>query len=136
MLKKRRIRRRWEDGEKIRIVAQTRVPGVSVSQVARRYDVNANLVFKWLRDPRFNRPAEDGPAGPFLPVEVIGSQAIINSPVIGAPVIDPPVIETPVIESGASGSKVEIVLPTGHRINVSGAYDPDALCRLVRGLAS
>lgn len=136
MLKKRRLRRRWEDGEKIRIVAQTRVPGVSVSQVARRYDVNANLVFKWLRDPRFNRPAEDGPAGPFLPVEVIGSQAVINSPVIGAPVIDTPVIETPVIGSGASGSKVEIVLPTGHRINVSGAYDPDALCRLVRGLAS
>ncbi len=52
MLKKRRIRRRWEDGEKIGIVAQTRVPGVSVSQVARRYDVNANLVFKWR-----NRPA-------------------------------------------------------------------------------
>ncbi len=25
-----------------------RVPGVSVSQVARRYDVNANLVFAWL----------------------------------------------------------------------------------------
>lgn len=136
MLKKRRIRRRWEDGEKIRIVAQTRVPGVSVSQVARRYDVNANLVFKWLRDPRFNRPTEDGPAGPFLPVEVIGSQAVINSPVIGAPVIDTPVIEAPVIGSGASGTMVEIVLPSGHRINVSGAYDPDALCRLVRGLAS
>ena len=136
MLKKRRIRRLWEDGEKIRIVAQTRVPGVSVSQVARRYNLNANLVFKWLRDPRFNPPPEEGLNGSFLPVEVIGSQAVINSPVIGAPVIDTPVIETPVIESGASGSKVEIVLPTGHRINVSGAYDPDALCRLVRGLAS
>ncbi len=30
MLKKRRMRRLWEDGEKIRIVAQTQVPGVSV----------------------------------------------------------------------------------------------------------
>jgi transposase-like protein len=30
MLKKRRIRRRWEVVEKIRIVAQTRVTGVSV----------------------------------------------------------------------------------------------------------
>jgi len=89
------------------------------------------LVFKWLRDPRFNPPAEDGPAGPFLPVEVIGSQAVINSPVI-----DVPVVEALVIGSEASGSTVEIVLPTGHRISVSGAYDPDALCRLVRGLAS
>lgn len=36
------------------ICGQTRVPGVSVSQVARRYDVNANLVFAWVRDPRFS----------------------------------------------------------------------------------
>jgi len=59
MSKKRRLRRLWEDEEKIQIVAQTRVPGVSVLQVARRYDVNANLVFRWLRDPRFNRLVED-----------------------------------------------------------------------------
>ena len=126
MLKKRRIRRRWEDGEKVRIVAQTRVPGVSVSQVARRYDVNANLVFKWLRDPRFNPPPEEGLKASFLPVEVVAA----------LPVIDPPAIDAPVIESKALGSQIEIVLPTGHRINVSGAYDPDALCRLARGLAS
>ena len=55
--------------EKRRIVAQTRVPGVSVSQVARRYDVNANMVFKWLRDPRFMPSADDLPS--FLPVEVL-----------------------------------------------------------------
>ena len=50
---KRRKRRFWDDDEKHRIVAQTRVPGVSVSQVARRYDVNANLVFKWLSNRIF-----------------------------------------------------------------------------------
>ncbi len=45
----RRIRRRnWSDDEKRMICAQTRVRGVSVSQVARRYDVNANQVFNWL----------------------------------------------------------------------------------------
>ena len=68
MTRKRR-RRIWEDEEKRRIVAQTRVRGVSVSQVARRYDVNANMVFKWLRDPRF-KPAEDDLPS-FLPVEVL-----------------------------------------------------------------
>ncbi len=36
-----------------------------MSEVARRYDVNANLVFKWLRDPRF---AEEAKAPAFLPV--------------------------------------------------------------------
>ncbi len=68
MTKKRR-RRIWDDEEKCRIVAQTRVSGVSVSQVARRYDVTANMVFKWLRDPRF-KPAEDALRS-FLPVEVL-----------------------------------------------------------------
>lgn len=131
MGQKRRRRRYWEDDEKRRIVAQTRVPGVSVSQVARRYDVNANLVFKWLRDPRFNPLPVEDPTASFLPVEVVAEPPILHSPVN-----DTPVVETPVIEVGASESKIEFVLPTGHRISVSGAYDPDALCRLVRGLGS
>ena len=71
MSMKRRKRRLWDDDEKCRIVAQARVPGVSVSQVARRYDVNANLVFNWLRDPRFKAAEVEDPAAAFLPVEVI-----------------------------------------------------------------
>jgi transposase len=102
-------------------VAQTRVPGVSVSQVARRYDVNANLVFKWLRDPRFTAAEVEEPAATFLPVEVIAA---------------PPVIEPPVIEPRTPESKIEILLSNGHRVSVTGEYDPDALCRLVRGLSS
>ena len=112
-------RRYWDDDEKVRIVAQTRVPGVSALQVARRYDVNANLVFTWRRDPRFNPPPVEDPAGTFLPVEVVAA---------------PAVIDPPILEPKGSEAKIEIVLPTGHRVSVSGAYDPDALCRLVRGL--
>lgn len=52
-MSKRRKRRIWNDDEKRAICGQTRVAGVSVSQVARLYDVNANLVFTWLRDARF-----------------------------------------------------------------------------------
>ena len=114
-------RRFWDDDEKVRIVAQTQVPGVSVSQVARRYDVNANLVFTWRRDPRFNPPPVEDPAALFLPVEVV---------------VAPAIIDQPIPEPEVSKAKIEIVLPTGYRIGVSGAYDPDALCRLVRGLSS
>ena len=121
MSMKRRKRRLWDDDEKRRIVAQTRVPGVSVSQVARRYDANANLVFKWLRDPRFKEMAVEDPAATFLPVEVVAV---------------PPVIEPPAIEPKASEAKIEILLSNGHRVSVSGAFDADALCRLVRGLRS
>ncbi len=121
MSMKRRKRRLWDDDEKRRIVAQTQVPGVSVSQVARRYDVNANLVFKWLRDPRFKATSVEDPAASFLPVEVVAAPA-------------PPAIDPPVIEPKVSEAKIEILLSNGHHISVIGAYDPDALCRLVRGL--
>ena len=115
MGQKRRSRRFWDDDEKRRIVAQTRVPGVSVSQVARRYDVNANMVFKWLRDPRFN--ALEGAAASFLPVEVI------SGPV------------PPVMDVAEPGGSIEITLAGGHRLNVSGPYDPEALARLIRSLS-
>ena len=59
----RRKRRVWSDDEKRTICSQTRVPGVSVSQVARRYDVNANLVFKWLREGWF--PADAARRKPY-----------------------------------------------------------------------
>ncbi len=117
MAKKRRKRRHWDNNEKREIVAQTRVPGVSVSRVARRYDVNANLVFKWLRDPRIC-PADDVDEGlAFLPVEVV--------PELAAPNVDPAVLD----------SKIEIQLSNGHRLSVSGAFDPDAVARLLRGLS-
>ncbi len=48
----------------------------------------------------------------------------------------PPVIDPPVIEPKVSEAKIEISLSNGHHIRVSGAYDPDALSRLVRGLRS
>ena len=44
MAERVRTRRRWSHEEKREIAAQTPVPGMLVSQVARRYDANANLV--------------------------------------------------------------------------------------------
>src|SRR5438552_3009210 len=39
-------RRRWPEAAKRRMVAETRMPGTSVSVVTRRYDVNANQLFR------------------------------------------------------------------------------------------
>ena len=49
-----RKHRHWSDEEKRSICVQTRAPEVSVAQVARRYAMNANLIFKWLKDPRYS----------------------------------------------------------------------------------
>ena len=60
------------------ICAQTRVPGISVSQVARRYDVNANPVFTWLRDGRFSPDGDTQKQACFLPVEIIADVRHVN----------------------------------------------------------
>ena len=73
------LRRRWSDAEKRRIVAESYQPGVSVSVVARRNDVNANLVFNWRR--RFREQA--GGAGGLVPV-------VVEPPPLGAAAGDAP----------------------------------------------
>ena len=115
---KRRRRRNWGDDEKRMICAQTRVPGVSVSQVARRYDVNANQVFNWLKEPRFADAKPPDPEAVFLPVEVTKQQ------------------DMTVANGSADPVTLEIDLACGHRLRINGPYDADALARLIRGLSS
>ena len=115
---RRRRYRRWSAEEKRSICRETRAPGVSVAQVARRHALNANLIFKWLKDPRF-ASADTVEAVPvFLPVEIRGEvpAARLASP---AP--------------GAQG-RIELVLATAHRLVVEGPFDADALGRLLRVL--
>jgi transposase len=115
----RRTRGLWTDDEKRSICLQTTAPGVSVAQVAHRYSVNANLIFKWLRDPKY-RPEPDAITAPvgsrFLPVEIV-AQA-----------------KAPAAVPTALANHIEIELAGGHRMRISGGYDPEALARLIRGL--
>ena len=118
----RRTRRLWTDEEKRSICLQTTAPGVSVAQVARRYAVNANMVFKWLRDPRYSPEVSPADAPTFLPVEIVDQHRnTILSPVPG---------------SAPSAGNIEIELAGGHRMRISGEYDPEALVRLIRGLTA
>ena len=121
----RRTKRLWTDEEKRTICFQTTAPGVSVAQVARRYAVNANLIFKWLRDARFAPAPLAGGCSPervqFLPVEIV--QDVRAAPAVP----DAPV---------AGGGLIEIELAGGHRMRITGRYDPEALARLIRGLTA
>lgn len=47
--KARRSRRRWSEEFKRRVVAEAMTPGASAAAIARRYDLNANLLFNWKR---------------------------------------------------------------------------------------
>jgi len=118
----RRTKRLWTDEEKRSICLQTTAPGVSVARVAQRYAMNANLIFKWLRDSRYSpaTPAEPDAAG-FLPVEIVDRPLHDDSEAAADPV-------------PATGT-IEIDTEGGHRLRISGAYDPEALARLIRGLS-
>ncbi|HYZ40027.1 MAG TPA: transposase [Stellaceae bacterium] len=67
-------RRRWSATEKARIVTETLVPGASVSEVARRWQVSSQQVFTWRREARAGHlalPLDAGVAGgapSFVPI--------------------------------------------------------------------
>lgn len=83
--------------------------------------MNANLIFKWLRDPRFAPDPASVPAlseeARFLPVEIVAEE---QAPAAGS----------------VAENRIEIELAGGHRMRISGSYDPEALARLIRGLAA
>jgi len=62
-------RRRWSVEEKARIVAEASVPGVAVSEVARRWHVCAQQVFGWRREAQRDL-AQSVPCGEpaFVPI--------------------------------------------------------------------
>ena len=62
-------RRRYEVVFKRQVVAETLVEGATVAAVARRHGLNANLVFNWRKDKRFNGAPSQGTTQ-FLPVEI------------------------------------------------------------------
>jgi transposase len=70
----RRTGRLRTDEKKRSICLRMTAPGVSVARVALRYTVNANLIFKWLRDPEYRPKPGTGSeeAGlRVLPVEIV-----------------------------------------------------------------
>ncbi len=117
-----RRRRYWSLEEKRSICAQAQAPGVSVAQVARRYSMNANLIFKWLRDARFAPVCEDASGPAFLPVE-IGRAATVD-------------VATALAAGSQGGGRLHIELAGGHRVRVDDGFDPDALGRFLKAWLS
>ena len=124
--KKGRKKRFWSDEEKISICSQTCAPCVSVAQVARRYSMNANLIHKWLRDPKFAAGLEnveeqvvETPC--FLPVEIVDRPQTKDT--------------APTADTKPAQSTIEIDIAGGHLLRIIGGYDPEALARLIRGLS-
>ena len=119
---KAKRRKRWSEALKREIVAATRVPGASVSKVARQYDVNANQVFMWRRRYRDagEQPALQPPASPPALVPVT-----ITSEPEEAPVAPPALPAETALET------IEIALPDGCCVRVGSGFEAKALRRVL-----
>jgi len=109
-------RRRWHWDEKVRLVEETLVPGVTVAEVARRHGVGPSLLFYW------RRLARDGQLGPrdsapvLIPVEITPSETV--APVTTA---------SPAPRRGL----IEIDLGGGRCVRVDADVDAGALRRVL-----
>ncbi len=125
-------RRHWSAAEKAQIVAETLLPGASVSEVARRWQVCSQQVFTWRREARAGHLA--------LPVEAVtnGETSFVpmvtetrpeghNNGGIGAPAAADGVVEASI------GSCIEIRL-AGALIRVTSGTDCALLAEVLRAL--
>jgi transposase len=113
-------RRFWSSDEKRRMIAESFAPGASVSKVAQRYGVNANLLFTWRR-----RDAGSTASGGTEPIELLPVR-VEDERAPAAPV-----------EASARVfvGRMEIVLAAGERILVGADVDTAALARVVKALS-
>ena len=72
--KPRASRRRWSVEFKKHVVAEASRPGVSAAQVARRYDLNANLLFNWKK--------KYGTECALVPVEIVPVASVSVTPAL------------------------------------------------------
>ena len=110
-------RRRWSDEDKRRLVAETLSTGGTVHGVARRYGVNTSQLFTWRKQLRLElEPLAAPPTPGFAAVAI-------------APVMPPSVADVP-MPSGL----IEIELPDGGRVRISGAPDPAVVAAALRAV--
>jgi transposase len=102
--------------EKRRMVAESFAPGASVSKVAQRYGVNADLLFTWRR-----QEASSAAVGGVEPLKLL--------PVTVAEA------ETSSAPAAAAGPVGRIEMVGGERIFVGADVDAAALARVIKALS-
>ena len=111
-----RRRRSWTGDEKRQIVEESLEPGVSIAEVARRHDLNANQLFAWRRQMGIRSSASDVLTS-ILPVTIESEPS------------------TPENGGCVTTSQMEIVLAEGDRIIVWSDVEVAALSRVLKALS-
>src|SRR4051812_17834946 len=126
-------RRRWSASEKGRIVAETLAPGMSVSEVARRWQVCPQQVFAWRREARAGflaLPAEARDLVQTSFVPIVSEMADNAAPTCAGPDAAP---RTERSSKGAAASSIEIKL-AGAVVRVTTGADTGLLADVLRAV--
>ena len=108
-----RRRRSWSTEQKKAIVAEMDVDGATLSEVARRHGVHANVLFRWRRD--------------------LGSGDAATATAVPAMSFVPLTLSSPASTLPRSGT-IEVVLDGGRTVRVGSDVDTAALVRIVEAL--
>jgi transposase len=118
-------RRRWSEEDKRRLVAETLVPGETVRGVARRHGVNTSQLFTWRKRLRaqVDLPAAAAPAPMFTAVEIA---PLDETSRMGEAVSE--------VKATAPVGVIEVELPRGGRVRISGGVEPALVTAALRAL--
>ncbi|EFE93406.1 IS66-like element accessory protein TnpA [Serratia odorifera] len=120
----------YSNSFKLHLVELTMKPGVSVAQVARANDINANLLFNWRHQYKLGKLTSDNRQGAaFLPVVLSPEKA----PEAPAPATGGNRRQTDLQNTTASTLTCELLLPAG-TLRLSGTITAAMLQTLVREL--
>src|SRR5208283_3636359 len=118
-------RRRWSAAEKARLVAAMDEPGAVVTEIARKAEVNASLLYRWRRDLGRRTPR-------FVPVRVApeGSEEGPAS----APACTPPSQSSQA--PPAARASITIAFGVEVRMTIEGAPDASTLAKVIGALTA
>jgi transposase len=114
-------RRRRSAGERLQIVEESYVHGMSVARVARKYGINANQVFQW------RRLQQDG---------LLGSSVENSVKLLPVSVIEEREPATEVVMAPAPVGKIHIELPGRVSIRLEGSVDAATVRLILKSLRS
>jgi transposase-like protein len=129
-------RRQWTVQEKVELLAETDVPGSSVTEVARRHGIAESVLYDWrAKRKRAAKRAAALTSPEFVPIGVVGRAAMVATTMsptegrvakAGPPATRPTMDERPGV--------IEIDLLDGARVRVDAFVDERALRRVLRVL--
>ena len=122
----RRSRRQHEQAFKDELIAQSLLPDASVSAIAMKGGINANLLFKWRREHLRTMAATASTAATLLPICLIPETAVASTDELPAP-------EAPPVNRSSRPGVIEIEIAGAH-LRLRGAVDEAMLGSVLRAL--